>query len=289
MGIRLPRAGGIRRTLVSLACLLVVVRPASAQPSSGQPSLDDRRPAPTAAADGIVDNSFLVEETFNQDPGIIQTTFTWLRDDAGGWAGAIAQDWPLRVHRHQFSYTLPWDGGGLPSHVGQVVVSYRYQFVEVSEESPGVGARVSVILPTGRPGDDNRPGLQAAVPMTAVWKRLHVHANAGVTWIHRVRSDTGTAASLTSPYVAGSVVWPTASMFQLMLEDVVEFDSFLDADARRGRRTTMTVSPGLRGGWNVGRNQVVLGAAMPVDTSGRGSSVSVLGYVSLEGPFRRSP
>jgi hypothetical protein len=280
---RYPRSRVIRRALGTLAGLLLLSASASAQNSPG-----DSRPLPTAAADGIVDNSFLVEETFNQDPGIIQTQFTWLRADGGDWEGAVSQDWPLLVHRHQFSYTLPWDGGSLPAHIGQAVVSYRYQIADVSDARPGLAARLSVILPTGREGDDDRPGLQAAIPMTAVWRRLHVHANAGLTWTHQVRSESGATASLTSPYLAASVVWPTASMLQLMLEDVVEFEALLDANARRLRRTTMTVSPGLRGGWNVGRNQVVLGAAVPIDASDSGRSVSVLGYVSLEGPFRRN-
>jgi hypothetical protein len=272
----------IGRALGSIAGVLLLAASTAAQPSP------DSRPAPTAAAAGILDNSFLVEETFNQDPGIIQTAFTWMRDPGGGWESAVAQDWPLRVHRHQFSYTLPWDGGSVPTRLGQVALSYRYQIRDVSEEAPGVAARLSVILPTGRPGGDNRPGLQAAVPMTAVWQRLHIHANAGVTWTHQVRGGQGTTANLTSPYLAGSVVWPTASMVQLMLEDVVAFEAFLDATAHPRRRTTMTVSPGLRGGWNVGRNQVVLGAAVPIDSSTEGRSVSVLGYVSFEGPFRRS-
>jgi hypothetical protein len=273
----------IGRALGSLACLVAFATAASAQSSTAAP-----RPLPTAAADGIVDNSFLVEETFNQDPGIIQTAFTWVRSEGGDWEGAVGQDWPLRVHRHQFSWALPWDGGGLPADVGQLSVSYRYQFVDVSEKTPGVAARVSVILPTGREADDNRVGLQAAVPMTVAWRRFYLHANAGVTWTHHVRSAQGATANLTSPYLAGSVVWPAASMFQLMLEDVVEFDASLDEDARTRRHTTMTVSPGMRSGWNVGRNQVVLGAAVPIDTGDNGRAVSVLGYVSLEGPFRRN-
>lgn len=271
----------ISRALGLMAGLLLIASPSFPQSlASGS--------APTAAADFIIDNSFLVEEAVNQDPGVIQTTLNWVRSGDGDWESAVGQDWPLASHRHQFSWSLPWNGGQLPLSVGQAVVSYRYQISDVSKETLGIGARVSAILPTDRDGEEHGVGLQAAVPVTAEWRRLHLHANAGVTWTRQRSSEHPQRTSLVSPYFAGSVIWPTASMFQVMLEDVVEFEAFLDAGARRRRNTTMTISPGLRGAFNVGRNQIVVGAAVPVDATTDGQSVSVLGYFSFEGPFRRS-
>jgi hypothetical protein len=48
----------------------------------------------------------------------------------------------------------------------------------------------------------------------------------------------------------------------------------------------VTISPGVRFGWNFGAKQLVLGAAVPVER-GESDDVSVLGYVSYELPFGR--
>jgi hypothetical protein len=269
----------IGRALGVLGALLFSVAASEAQP----PTVPSQ---PTAASAGILDNSFLVEETFNQDPGVVQTTFSWVRSGDSGWRSTVAQDWPLLVHRHQFSWALPWSGGGIPLRTGQVVVSYRYQFADLGEHRPAVAARISAVLPRDRPGEDHL-GLQAAVPMTIAWRRFHVHANAGVTWTQQRHNEGPGAVRLASPYMAASTVWPTESMFQLMLEDIVEFEASLDDSGGRRRRTSMTLSPGLRGGWNIGRNQLVVGTALPVDVSAEDRSVSLLGYVSFEGPLTR--
>jgi hypothetical protein len=51
----------------------------------------------------IVDNSFLVEEAFNQEAGVFQNIFTWVLSRHGAWAGNFTQEWPLPNTRHQFS------------------------------------------------------------------------------------------------------------------------------------------------------------------------------------------
>ena len=52
-------------------------------------------------------------------------------------------------------------------------------------------------------------------------------------------------------------------MFNLMLESVLRFDELSDEDGT-SRETTFTLSPGVRGGWNFGDQQVILGAAVPI-------------------------
>jgi hypothetical protein len=73
-------------------------------------------------------------------------------------------------------------------------------------------------------------------------------------------------------------------MFNLMLESVVEWDEFVEVDTTR-RETVVTVSPGLRTGWNAGSTQAIVGLALPVTRSGGESSAGVLGYFSYELPF----
>ena len=42
----------------------------------------------------ITDNSFLIEEAFNQERDVFQNIFTWVRGQQGGWQGAFTQSGP---------------------------------------------------------------------------------------------------------------------------------------------------------------------------------------------------
>ena len=56
----------------------------------------------------IQDNSFLAEEAYNQEPGVVQhiQSFTRLWNSKT-WAYSFTQEWPVPNHwRHQLSYTL---------------------------------------------------------------------------------------------------------------------------------------------------------------------------------------
>jgi hypothetical protein len=62
--------------------------------------------APTASARGepppIQDNSFLMEEAYNQEEGVVQhiNAFQWMR--GGEWLATFTQEWPVPKQAHQF-------------------------------------------------------------------------------------------------------------------------------------------------------------------------------------------
>ncbi len=74
-------------------------------------------------------------------------------------------------------------------------------------------------------------------------------------------------ADLLSPSLAGSAIYALRPMFHLMLENVLLFERSFDGIGR-SRDTLYTLSPGFRGGWNVGDAQIVTGAAMPITWGG---------------------
>ena len=74
----------------------------------------EKAPATRPAA-GIMDNSFLVEEAYNQDAGQVQHIFNVVRSvsrhrgpDERAWDFAFTQEWALFSQAHQVSYTLPF-------------------------------------------------------------------------------------------------------------------------------------------------------------------------------------
>jgi hypothetical protein len=236
----------------------------------------------------ILDNSFLVEEAFNQDKGIFQNIFNWTRARGGGWEGSFTQEWPAPALTHQLSYTIPFSGGGgSPSHVGGVLLNYRYQALEEGAGRPAFAPRFSVILPTGRAIDDSdRPGIQVNLPFSKQLRDVYVHWNTGFTWLHGVASGGNAAANLTSPLFAGSLVWNTRPYLNLMFESVLELEDSVIGFQQTARERVVTLSPGVRGGWTLtGDRQVIVGAAVPITFTEGDHSAAILGYFSYELPF----
>jgi hypothetical protein len=76
-------------------------------------------------------------------------------------------------------------------------------------------------------------------------------------------------------------------MVNLMLEAVLESEHFVAGLNRTDRAAVLTVSPGARGGFNVGDAQIVLGLAVPIVRQQGDTDTGVLGYLSYELPFAR--
>ena len=229
--------------------------------------------APCARVDAqtkweIIDNSFLVEEAFNQDAGVVQNIFTWTRNRDGTWDGSFTQEWPARGVKHQVSYTVPFSSTGQAAGIGDVLLNYRFQLREETGGGPAISPRLSVILPTGREADrlgSGTAGLQVNLPVSKQFGNIYVHVNAEYTWLPGVEH---------TPEIAGSGVWRVAPMFNLMLEGIEVFNE------------SQTLSPGFRTGWIFGKKELVIGVAIPITRADGRTTAAVLTYVSYELPFR---
>ena len=131
---------------------------------------------------------------------------------------------------------------------------------------------MSLVLPTGNRdrglGDGSR-GLQFNLPVSKQLNDWYVHWNGGLTWLPRAEASSrkrhapkGTA-DLVSPFLAGSAIYRLLPMLNLMLESRGAFRPGRFLAAQRAQRT-YTLSPGFRGGWNVGEAQIITGVAVPV-------------------------
>ena len=151
-------------------------------------------PAPASKSEpfAILDNSFLVEEAFNQPAGVFQNIFGFQRS-GDLWEFAFTQEWPVTSQKHQLSYTLrALDHTERSVGIGDVILNYRYQ---ATVEGPGIPAfspRLSLILPTDSSGDRS-VGLQVNLPLSKQRGDLYFHGNAGFTWLPR-RKGTGREA-----------------------------------------------------------------------------------------------
>jgi hypothetical protein len=103
----------------------------------------------------IQDNSFLVEEAYNQEFGVVQHISNFQRyGNSKDWIFTFTQEWPVDAQpRHQFSYTLaalhsgsePSSGAGF----GDVTLNYRYQLLGNGQTRVAFAPRFSVLLSAG--------------------------------------------------------------------------------------------------------------------------------------------
>jgi hypothetical protein len=250
----------------------IVVLPALLAAASSLGAQD--APAP------IQDNSFLLEEAYNQESGVVQHISTVERADAGGaWGYAFTQEWPLFGLRHQLSYTLPLvhPGDGFSAGLGDVSVDYRYQLVGDASARLAVAPRLSVVLPTGdrsagRGG--GRTGVEGALPVSAVLAPMLVaHSNASLAWFPEDVSQLG---------LAQSVVWLAHPRVNLLVEAAWEREDELAVVTE-----SLFISPGIRAAFDVGRVQVVPGLAVPIGVGASSGERMLFLYLSLEHAYRR--
>lgn len=230
----------------------------------------------------IQDNSFLVEEAFNQEKGIYQNILGFIRG-RGEWQLAFTQEWPVGDETHQISYTIPFGGYSISNGLGDAVVNYRYQATTESDSRPAFSPRISLILPTGgaERGYDSL-GYQVNLPFSKQQRDWYFHWNAGMTTYPGVPGPAGKDLTLFTPHLSASAIWRARPMVHVMLESLFESE-----EDPSGRRSLFTASPGVRLGRNIGDAQIVLGAAAPITFSREDTEGAILLYFLYELPFRR--
>jgi hypothetical protein len=266
-----------------------------------------RAPASGAAArpiDVIEDNSFLIEEAYNQERGVVQHIFNAIYNADSrtrGWTFSFTQEWPVFTQDHQFSYTIPSyhlrDGGQRVSGVGDILLNYRYQLLEEDDRKPAIAPRFSLILPTGsrsKGTGDNVVGYQWNLPLSKkLTERIATHVNFGLTYQPHVRavldSSTGQLSpkrSLVSFNLGASGIYALAPRLHLMLEWVGTFEDDINERGKRERNFLPLLSPGLRAAVvNQEKLQIVVGAAAPVGLNHHASNYGALLYLSIEHNF----
>lgn len=262
--------------------------------SSAQSTLFAQTPVPEAPPGAsrpfeITDNSFFVEEAFNQEAGIFQNIFGVLREEGGAWGMSVTQEWPAPSMTHQLSYTLPLVSVDDETGPGDVLLNYRYQALEEGPGRPAMSPRVSLIVPVG---DEKRAlgrggwGMQFNLPVSKQVGEFYLHGNAGLSWWPGL--DSGTEQlSVESPFVGGSVIYRVRPMFNVMLEALADWREEIVSVDDSARTTIGIISPGVRGGWNLGEKQLILGAALPITRASGDTFIGVFGYLSYELPFRK--
>lgn len=216
----------------------------------------------------IQDNSFLLEEAYNQGMGVVQHIGVFTRDfDTDAWAFAFTQEYPFLSPKHQLSYSIPVFGGEGAKGLGDIALNYRYQLVGDADSNLAITPRLSLILPTqDEDFGDSSTAVQGALAVSRIFApRLIGHTNVGVTWVPD-HSDTEVS-------LGQSFIYAPNGRMQLMLEGVYTHTE--DDDG-------VVLSPGIRWVHNLKNGfQVVPGVGFPLGL-GDDDSKAVLLYLSFE-------
>lgn len=283
--------------LRSTACLLIMMVVSFYE-------LAGSRAAEQQPIDVIEDNSFLIEEAYNQEAGVVQHIFTAIYNNdsrSRGWNFNFTQEWPVFSQDHQFSYSVPWshfiDGADRIYGLGDILLNYRYQALEEDDVKPAFAPRFSLILPTG---DRNRGtgngvvGYQWNLPFSKkLASRFAMHANFGLTYLPGVRArlDGSTGAlspkrSLVSYNLGASAIFAILPRLHFMLEWVGTFEESINDRGKTTREFMPILSPGFRAAVvNEEKLQVVVGAAAPIGLNRKADNVGALLYLSVEHNF----
>jgi Putative MetA-pathway of phenol degradation len=273
-------------SVLRIACLLLV--PGSLSPVN-------LSIASEPLAKGIQDNSFLVEEAYNQEPGVVQHILNVPINFTNGSreiAPSFTQEWPVFSQTHQFSYTTPYifteDDNGL----ADIRLNYRLQALMEDQWTPAFAPRLSLVLPTGDEDKDFGTGVvgfEFNLPFSKIISdRWTVHFNAGMSVFPDVRGH-----DLTGYNLGASAIYAVSRDFNLMLETVAGWNEEIAEgvfafEETVDRTTTVLISPGARYAFNLPNDaQLVFGAALPIGLTSDSPDWGVFFYCSFEHSFMR--
>jgi hypothetical protein len=249
--------------------------------------------APAVAQEGAIqDNSFLVEEAYNQEAGVVQhISVLELARRGGDWSLDFTQEWPAPNMRHQLSYTVPVARADGKGGLGDVAINYRYQLVGEGGGPLAVAPRLSVLLPTGDSDEGiggGRGGVEVNLPVSLVaGERFVAHWNLGGSRTFGADGEGGEEADLDGIFAAQGLIWLVRPTFNLMLEARWDRGDVSAPDGRVEHDESFVLIPGARFAQNLGDLQIVYGLGFPVEVGAGDGERSVLLYLSFEHPFRR--
>lgn len=263
--------------------------------------------AQTAPRENIQDNSFFIEEAYNQEPGVAQHIFNlvalWDHDDGRSreFAFTYTVELPILSQDHQFSLVLTTfdrlersddltptlDAGG----IGDTLVNYRYQLLYENDTRPAVAPRAALILPTG--DHERRLGIGTLgynfnLPISKEVDPFAFHLNAGYTYVPdlTVPLDAGLESPGRDEHIYNfgfSAIWLATFDLNPFVELVAFIEDGLDDAGKPERTTRVLVNPGVRYAlYTDDRVQWVVGVALPIGLTRASSDIGVFGYMSVE-------
>lgn len=235
----------------------------------------------------IEDNSFLIEEAYNQEPGVIQHISSFQLMNNHSWSYTFTDEWPVPGQKHQLSATIPVMNTGVTG-LGDMLLNYRYQAVYISRFA--FSPRFSIILPTGnyRKGTGTGTfGYQLSLPFSFILStKIVTHYNLGVTYTPGVKYASGLQSDQAVYNYGLSLIGLVSKTFNIMLEIVGNRTYLYGDNAETKNYGSLLINPGFRYAINFKSGlQIVPGLAVPIGLGPSKGDVGLYAYLSFEHPL----
>ena len=239
----------------------------------------------------IQDNSFLMEEAYNQEKGIVQHINTFrTHQGSSDFDYSFTQEWPVAGQTHQLSYDLPIMRSARETGIGDVRINYRYQIVGSGETQVAISPRLSVTLPTGdwkKGRGIGAAGIETMLPVSYVLSKLFTtHSNLGFALIPSARNSAGARADSYALTLGQSLVMNVHPNIQPLVEAIYTREQDVVAKNSTEWRDDFVISPGVRMAFNFSSGlQIVPGVAVPIGVGPSSGDRGMFFYLSFEHPF----
>jgi hypothetical protein len=239
----------------------------------------------------IRDNSFLLEEAYNQEKGVVQHIQAFQYMNGGSWAYTFTQEWPVPRDTHQLSYTIPVSRvkeEGTETGIGDVALNYRYQ--TILKDPVAFAPRLSLLLPTGNDEKglgNGALGFQVNAPLSLeISDKWVTHWNVGMTHVPNTRGPNGIRRDTTGFNYGASLICLLSENFNLLVEATGSTNESIQDDASVKRERSFFINPGLRFALNFKTGlQIVPGIGVPIGLGPSGGEYGAFLYLSLEHPL----
>ncbi len=243
-------------------------------------------------AEKIQDNSFLIEEAYNQEYGVVQHIQMFQYNQDHSWDYSFTQEWPVPDERNQLSYSIPVNhitSGESETGIGDVELNYRRQIVN---GTIAIAPRLTAVLPTGNSNKNlgrGSVGIQMGLPISVEFgDDLVTHWNAGLTYTPYEKGPIGARGETIGYNVGASAVWTMLDKFNPLLEILWTSNENVEGRGITSRFNTLFINPGFRFAIDIGKLQIVPGVSAPIGVGPSNGDYGVLFYLSFEHPFMKA-
>lgn len=232
----------------------------------------------------IADNSFLIEEAFNQEAGVVQHIFTgYTPRNNSNYGFSFTQEWPFLSQSHQVSLTLVGDRSTGELGLTEMLLNYRYQLTSFEDKGLFVSPRLSLIVPVNN--EFEKIGVQFNLPVShQMSDKFIFHYNLGGSYTSL--THTSSKSGIHELFAGVSGIWMPVYSTNFMLEILaVNSESVADANTIDSENS-LTINPGVRFAIDIDSLQIVPGISLPFIINKTSSQLDgVFLYLSFEHPF----
>lgn len=248
-------------------------------------------PLTTFAA--IEDNSFLLEEAFNQEWGVYQFIQKYQTSErAKGYEYSFENEIPITDKTQQFSYEFAFARPESPGHgaISDVTLNYRLQ--PYNKDGILLSDRFGLIVPTGRVEKGAGSGVYGFEFMQAatisISDQFITHFNFGFDVLPHAKTAGIDKRRTLAGFTGGSsIIYLMKDNFNILLEGLLQSGQSTLADGTITSETSFTINPGFRWAMDFDwkETQVVPGISFPTELLNRPQEHGVLFYLSIEPKF----